>query len=230
MLYPPPGGRREQVCAAAGRDAIALDNEGMRVAVIDSGVHSAHPHINSVAGGISFVGPPGDFVDRVGHGTAVMAAIQEKAPAADYFAVRVFDRRLQTNIEALLSALHWCVEEGMEVVNLSLGTQNPAHRERFERVLEGASIVVVSAADPWLPGSLPDVIGVDLDPDCPRDEYRVQADRFLASPYARPIAGVPLEANLNGISFAVANFTGLLVANPESILTTWSAMSARATR
>ena len=73
-------------------------------------------------------------------------------------------------------------------------------------------------------------IGVDVDAECPRSEYRVKEDRFLASPYARPIAGVPVEANLNGISFAVANFTGLLVANPDSILTTWSAMSAKATR
>ena len=31
-----------------------------------------------------------------------------------------------------------------------------------------------------------------------------------ASPYPRPIPGVPLARNLNGISFAVANVTGVL--------------------
>lgn len=34
-----------------------------------------------------------------------------------------------------------------------------------------------------------------------------------ASPYPRPIPGVPLERNLNGISFAVANVTGVFVCN-----------------
>jgi hypothetical protein len=33
-----------------------------------------------------------------------------------------------------------------------------------------------------------------------------------ASPYPRPIPGVPPERNLNGISFAVANATGALAA------------------
>ena len=53
---------------------------GVRVAVIDSGVNAAHPHITGVAGGLSFPldGPAGpDFADRLGHGTAVMAAIQK---------------------------------------------------------------------------------------------------------------------------------------------------------
>jgi len=33
---------------------------------------------------------------------------------------------------------------------------------------------------------------------------------LAASPYPRPIPGVPPERNLNGISFAVANATGVL--------------------
>ena len=38
------------------------------------------------------------------------------------------------------------------------------------------------------------------------------ASAVLASGYPRPIAGVPPERNLNGISFAVANATGVLAA------------------
>ena len=38
----------------------------VRVAVIDIGVHAAHPHIRSVTGGISFCGPdPADYADRL---------------------------------------------------------------------------------------------------------------------------------------------------------------------
>jgi subtilisin family serine protease len=58
----------------------------MRIAVIDSGVHADHPHVRGVAGGVSIT-PDGsedpDFVDKLGHGTAVTAAIREKAPDTD---------------------------------------------------------------------------------------------------------------------------------------------------
>ena len=69
----------------------------MSIAVIDSGVHADHPHVGGVAGGVAIDAAgrvSGDFVDRIGHGTAVMAAIKEKAPAADCYAVRIFDTRL----------------------------------------------------------------------------------------------------------------------------------------
>lgn len=196
------------------------DGANVRVAVIDSGVHASHPHIIGVAGGISFAGPAGEYVDRLGHGTAVMAAIQEKAPAADYYAVRVFDRRLQTTLDTLLNALNWCLEQNIDVVNLSLGTRNIAHRERFLAFLakaEQQNLILVSAhetgidVDPWLPGSLPGVFGVGMDPTCPRDEYRVINGDLVASPFPRPLPNVPVERNLIGISFAVANFTGLVV-------------------
>ena len=75
----------------------------VRIAVIDSGVNPAHPHIARVDGGW----PENDFLDRLGHGTAVMAAIQEKAPDAEYFAARMFDRELRTNIDTLLAAIQW---------------------------------------------------------------------------------------------------------------------------
>jgi hypothetical protein len=61
-----------------------------------------------------------------------------------------------------------------------------------------------------MPGSLPGIIGVLPDPDCPRDVFRYHDGMFHASPYPRPIPGVPVDRNLQGISFAVANMTGLI--------------------
>src|SRR5215213_5593753 len=43
---------------------------GIRIAVIDSGVHADHPHVGGVAGGVAIdaVGHVSrDFVDRIGH-------------------------------------------------------------------------------------------------------------------------------------------------------------------
>jgi len=212
------------------------------IAVIDSGVNPGHPHLGPIAGGVALTADGGtheDFVDRLGHGTAVTAAIQEKAPEAEVFVVKVFDDALATSVPTLVRALDWASERGIRLVNLSLGTPNERRAEQLEPAVARAidrGTLIVSAFEHegvrWLPGSLPGVVGVVLDPDCPREEVRVgvagaganpgrrltgagagPARRVLAaSPYPRPIPGVPVERNLHGISFAVANATGALAA------------------
>jgi hypothetical protein len=202
---------------------------GVRVAVIDSGVHATHPHVGGTVDPGVAIGPDGrlgeDVVDRLGHGTAVSAAIREKAPEASIVAVKVFDRELRATAEALVAAIDWSVAHGVHLVNLSLGTANPEHRLRLGEALVRAAragVPVVSAAEHdgtvWLPGSLPLAVGVLLDWGCPRDAARVVVEmegavrrvRVHASGYPRPIPGVPPDRNLRGISFAVANVTGLL--------------------
>ena len=199
-------------------------SKAIRVAVIDSGVHAAHPHIGSVAGGVT-IGPERDeagYTDGIGHGTAVMAAIQEKAPDAEYFAVRVFCDSLRTTVEVLLRAIEWSLANRMDVINLSLGTTNPAHQQRFTPLIaraREAGVTLVSARDadgvPALPGNLPGVIGVELDWDCSRETYYCKAAPeglvLVASGYPRSAPGVPPPRNLHGISFAVANATGFVI-------------------
>ena len=202
----------------------------MRIAVIDSGIHPGHPHVGAVAGAVHCTaeGLGHDPVDRLGHGTAVAAAIREKYPAAELFAVKVFDRRLTAPIGALLQALAWCRDARMDVVNLSLGTANPAHRAALEEALRGNGIVVSAAG--MLPGSLEGVAAVEADPACPRDRFRYRNGVYLASPYPRPIPGVPPERNLYGVSFAVANMTGFLALALESAgrAELWTALRLRA--
>lgn len=188
----------------------------MKIGIIDSGIHFGHPHVGQVSGAVQITttGEGADPADRLGHGTAVAGAIREKAPNTELYAVKVFDRRLAANIDLIIRALEWCRRNEMDVVNLSLGTHNPAHRDRFVRAI-GDDLLVVSAAG-TLPGSLPMVIGVAADPECPRDRFRYHDGMFHASPYPRPIPGVPVDRNLHGASFAVANMTGLIVRTLES--------------
>lgn len=198
-----------------------LRGRGVAVVVIDSGVNPEHPHVGSVAGGarIDLSGEVSDdWVDRLGHGTAVFAAIQEKAPEAEIFAVRVFDDRLRTSVRALVAAIDWAAERGARLVNLSLGTLREEHAGVLEaavgRLAEAGGVVVAAAeADGrrWWPGSLPAAVGVVMDEDLPRDCVEARGDGVVAAaPYPRPIPGVPVDRNLNGISFAVANVTGMV--------------------
>jgi hypothetical protein len=143
----------------------------------------------------------------------VAGVIREKAPEAEIYAVKIFDRRLSASIDDIVRALEWCVEQRMDFVNLSLGTANEDHRSRFEKVLT-AEVVVVSVAG-MLPGTIAGVIAVAPDEACSRDEVRVRDGIYYASPYPRPIPGVPPERNLHGVSFAVANVTGLVAQAAE---------------
>ena len=185
---------------------------GITVAVIDSGVHAGHPHVGSVAEARCIDPPDGDAVDRLGHGTAVASAIRDLAPGVTLIVGKIFDRRLTTNADALARGIEWAASRSARLINLSLGTTNPQHKDRLMESLDRAAdagAIVVSARD-WMPGSLPGVLSVSADPRLERDEFRVEENVFVAAPYPRSIPGVPRERNLSGISFAVANVTAAL--------------------
>jgi len=197
----------------------------VRVAVIDSGVHATHPHVGRVCGGVGIDehgAPHDDYVDRLGHGTAVAAAILEKAPGTDIYAVKVFDRELAATGKALVAACEFALTLRAHVVNLSLGTQNPEHEEALTAVvrrLRDAGTILIAAGEQagvrWLPGSIAGVWSVSLDWSVPRDSCwldRLEQDgaSFRASGFPRPIPGVPPEKNVKGLSFAVANVTGIV--------------------
>ncbi len=203
--------------------------EPLRIAVIDSGVHPTHPHIvaDRLLPGLSLLADgtvlngEGEAIDRLGHGTAVTAAIMEQAPDALILPIRVFRDGLRASARALAGAIRCAIEARVDLINLSLGTTNPAHADVFaaladEAAAAGALIVAAREADgaPCWPGCLGQVLGVGLDWDVPRGVSGLGADGVVyASGYPRPIPGVPQQRNLYGISFAVAQVTGWVAAN-----------------
>lgn len=209
--------------AAAGGSVRAA--APVRVAVVDTGVNPSHPHIGRIAGSVTVVpgaANGGDYLDRIGHGTAVTAAIQERAPGADVFIVKVFDRTLSASIDTLISGIDAAWRQGADLVNLSLGTANQAHaaalRSAAGRAAAAGALIVSAGLHenvPYLPGTLDGVVAVELDWTCPRLAVEVGTDAAgrsvcRASGYPRPAPGIPPERNLKGLSFAVANVTGVL--------------------
>ena len=130
-----------------------------------------------------------------------------------------------------MRAIRWAADEGAQLINLSLGTTNPAHAEKLSPAVSYAAergSMVVSAREwngaMWLPGSLAGVAGVVADADLDRDEIDVTPidgggglPQFKAAPFPRPIPNVPRERNLSGVSFAVANVTGFLARATEAL-------------
>ncbi len=225
MSDSPPGPAAETRLSPEHPVLEGRNGKGVFVAVIDSGVHADHPHVGGVVGGIAIDDDGAlhdDYVDRLGHGTAVTAAIREKAPDAAIFTIKVFGRTLSTSTGVLVKAIDEAIARGARIVNLSLGTAKPEHElplwAAVNRAKESGAIVVSPKAHEghaWLPGSLEGAAGVALDWGCPRDQLRVVYDEggepvFVASGFPRPIPGVSPERNLKGVSFAAANTTGVL--------------------
>jgi subtilisin family serine protease len=195
-------------------------NRRVRIGILDSGVHAAHPHVGGIAGGIT-ISPDGltaAYEDRLGHGTAVAALIHHVNPQAELVAVKIFDSKLATSLPTVIRAIDWCLEQEIDVINLSLGTLNTGHRAAFEFAVEktrSAGSVIVSALEingtAALPGSLKEVIGVLETEQGSGHDYQI-CERYgklnyMAPPFPRDIPGVPRERNLKGVSFAVARIS-----------------------
>jgi subtilisin family serine protease len=195
----------------------------IRIGIIDSGVHLAHPHIGNISGGVTIAvdSHTTGYVDRLGHGTAIAALIHHRAPQAQLFPVKVFQYALVTNLATLLFAIDWCLDNDMDLINLSLGTTNRDHRPAFETAIarvQATGKAIVSAAEingvAALPGSLPGVIAVLADSAKEPGEHALETrdarQIITACPWAREIPNVPRDHNLHGVSFAVAHVTATL--------------------
>lgn len=106
---------------------------GVKVAVLDTGIDVHHPDLApNLKGGVNFTsGNPSDIQDRQGHGTHVAGIIAAcdngigvvgVAPEAELYAVKVLNDDGSGNFTALMRGLRWCVDHGIDIACMSLGT------------------------------------------------------------------------------------------------------------
>jgi subtilisin len=104
--------------------------EGVTVCILDSGIEPDHPLVGPVdaAYSISLAGDGDTLVeedcegDLCGHGTACAGIVRALAPACALVSVRVLGAGYTGSGPALLAGLRWAVEQGYDVVNMSLST------------------------------------------------------------------------------------------------------------
>lgn len=127
------------------------DGGGVRVCVVDTGVECGHPSVGTVQGsyevapapdgGLHVVdsGPlPDGSGDACGHGTACAGIVRRVAPDCELYSVRVLGEGFTGSGEALLTGLRWAVEQGFDVVNLSLSTTRPKFLETLRSLADQA--------------------------------------------------------------------------------------------
>lgn len=130
---------------------------GVRVCLLDSGVDGSHPQIGKLDGSLQVVtGADGELsvaetepVDRAGHGTACASVIRSIAPAVSLTSVRVLTEAMYGTGAALLAGLSWAIDQGFDVINMSLSTTKaqfcPTLRELADRAYFRRSVLVASA-------------------------------------------------------------------------------------
>ena len=146
----------------------------IRIAIVDSGIDASHSGVGDVAGGVHIqIGKDGetvfwdDHADCAGHGTACAGIIRKKAPSAMLYSVRIFDDSLLADGRALIAAIQWCIDNEMDVVNLSLGTTDVTFKASLQKIcrkaVDGGVILVAAESNDGnesYPAVFPEVIGV----------------------------------------------------------------------
>lgn len=196
--------------------------KNVKIAVIDSGINPYHSHVNGVEGGIQLrvnrnmcIEEHHDYRDRLGHGTAVAAAIRGIASEAQLYAIKIFDDKLASYPSVLAEAIEWAVSQEFDIINLSLGL--PEDHECIRNACELAynnGVAIVSAIDEdqkllW-PAKYPHVFGVRAG-EVQRNEWMFYTETFFyACGFPRELHGPEQLYNMHGHSFAAAHFSANL--------------------
>jgi subtilisin family serine protease len=150
--------------------------DGVKVAVVDTGIDFKHPDLAAnYAGGTNVVDPKNSPMDDHGHGTHVagtIAAVKDgqgvvgAAPRAKLYAVKVLDGDGGGNLSSILKGILWCADHGIQVANMSLGTARGSVFMRMALVYaKHRGVVVVAAAgnsggDVSYPGAYEETLAV----------------------------------------------------------------------
>lgn len=133
------------------------DGTGVRVCVLDSGIDATHPRVGGLERAMEVVAGAGDELvvaetqpsDIAGHGTACASVIRSIASRVSLTSVRVLTNGKYGAGAALIAGLKWAIDDGFDVINLSLSTAKPqfcqALRELSDQAYFRRCILVASA-------------------------------------------------------------------------------------
>jgi subtilisin len=204
------------------------DGSGVRVCVVDTGVDPTHPSIGTLDGSyLAGAGPDGEStvsecepIDLAGHGTACASVIRTIAPGTGLTSVRVLTDGKAGSGAALLAGLSWAIDEGFDLINLSLSTTRsrfqPALHELADRAYFRRCVLIASAHNmpvtsfPWTFSSVISVASHDetdsmvhyYNPAPPAEFYARGVRVPVAAPGGRAVRST-------GNSFAAPHITAL---------------------
>src|SRR5512133_2127736 len=202
--------------------------KGVRVCILDSGIEPGHPQVGSVEGAVAFRRGEDDEIEVVedtegdlcGHGTACAGIVRQLAPECSLISARVLGAGFKGSGPVLLAGLRWAVEQGFDVINMSLSTTKRQFAELLHELADRAyfrrTVLVASAHNmpvesyPWRFSSVisvgsheePDPLTFFYNPDPPVEFFARGVDVEVAW-----TGGARIRCT--GNSFATPHMTGL---------------------
>jgi subtilisin family serine protease len=204
------------------------DGGGVRVCLLDSGVAAGHPAVGPLVQSWQVLTQDGqpprieecEPADAAGHGTACAGIIRAVAPAASISSLKVLTDGRSGSGAALTAGLAFAIEQGFDVINMSLSTNRLEFRSRLAELCDRAyfrrTLLVVAAHNlpvesfPWTFASVVSVAS-HAEPDPLRYYYNPAPPvefcaRGVRVPVARPGGG---SVRNTGNSFAAPHMAGI---------------------
>jgi subtilisin family serine protease len=130
---------------------------GVTVCILDSGVEAGHPLVGAVEEAVVIsVSDAGETIvepdaegDLCGHGTACAGIVRALAPECRLVSARVLGAGFTGSGPVLLAGLRWAVEQGYDVVNMSLSTAKSQFVATLHEIADNAYFdrtILVAAA------------------------------------------------------------------------------------
>ena len=131
--------------------------KGIKVCILDSGVEKDHPLVGELSGSVAVsLGEDDEVIvgddtegDLCGHGTACAGIVRSLAPDCELYSVRVLGAGFTGSGPILMAGLRWAVEQGYDVINMSLSTTKQKFAALLHELADSAyfrrTVLVASA-------------------------------------------------------------------------------------
>jgi hypothetical protein len=149
----------DAVSASSARKNYTVSGDGVKVAVLDTGIDEDHPAIDQVVDQKDFTGE-GHTDDEFGHGTHVAGIVASDdgtytgmAPNTDLTDIRVLGSDGYGSTSDIIDGMEYADNNGADIISMSLGSSadtersNDPYTDAVNKVTENGTLVVISAGN-----------------------------------------------------------------------------------
>ncbi len=205
--------------------------EGVKVAIIDTGVDIDHPDlVDNIKGGYNTITKKGSYNDDNGHGTHIAGIIAASdneigvigvAPEVDLYSIKSLDSNGEGYVSDIIEAIEWSIVNDIDIINMSFGFIMKS-TALYESILDASKsgIVMVAAAGnnyggyAEYPAAYPEVVsigGIDEEGNPTDFSARNGIDIWAPSTSIYSTYTNDNYVEMEGTSMAAAHWTGKFI-------------------
>ena len=197
------------------------NSETIDIAILDSGIYKNH---NSLKGIVikqyNAISSKQEVIDDFGHGTAVAGIIYGISPNVNFYDVKILNSEGAGTIDSLIEGIHWSIDQGVDMINISSGVQIDDERlyDAIKLATSNNIIVIASAGNTYglgvdYPAKYKEVISVNaINEDLVKTPFSAKGKIDVVGPGVDIVSTDNLGgySHFDGSSFATAHVTGVI--------------------